>query len=348
MPASVFAPSPIEALKVGDEGPAQRQTVSLRTDDIDDDSTLRTIDGLMRRRAHFYPDAHVVSYPSSGIEFVDYTLQQLDVFAWRVAKSYEERIPVRLSSSEKPRVVALLGPSNFEYLVTMLALSKLGHTVLLLSTRIPQPAIESLMSATGAETLIVEARHLEIAERVRDATSIELIEIASRAVFEFPVHTYADTNIGQHLDEEIEKNYIAFIIHSSGSTGLPKPIYQTNKSCMANYAMNMDMKALITLPLFHNHGICNMFRAIHSRRPIHLYNADLPLTQDFLVQIFRTYSFEIFYGVPYALKLLFESEEGIKLLRELKVVMYGGSACPDELGNTLVDNGVNLIGHYGA
>ena len=110
----------------------------------------------------------------------------------------------------------------------------------------------------------------------------------------------------------------------------------------------MNMKSFITLPLFHNHGICNMFRAIHSRKAIHLYNADLPLTQDYLLNIMREHSFEIFYGVPYALKLLCETEEGIALLRDLKVVMYGGSACPDDLGNLLVDNGVNLVGHYGA
>lgn len=110
----------------------------------------------------------------------------------------------------------------------------------------------------------------------------------------------------------------------------------------------MDMKSFITLPLFHNHGICNLFRAIYSRKSIHLYNADLPLTQEHLVNIMREHKFDIFYGVPYALKLLSETEQGIQLLRDLKIVMYGGSACPDDLGNLLVENGVNLVGHYGA
>ncbi len=110
----------------------------------------------------------------------------------------------------------------------------------------------------------------------------------------------------------------------------------------------MNMKALITLPLYHNHGICNLFRAIHSGKPIYLYNASLPLTHDHLVSIMRTHNFEIFYGVPYALKLLAESDEGIDVLRALKVVMYGGSACADDLGNRLVECGVNLVGHYGA
>lgn len=110
----------------------------------------------------------------------------------------------------------------------------------------------------------------------------------------------------------------------------------------------MDMKAFITLPLYHNHGICNFYRALWCRKSIHLYNAELPLTSDFLIKIMRKHKFEIFYGVPYALKLLAETSEGLDLLAQLKTVMYGGSACPDDLGNLLVDHGVNLISHYGA
>lgn len=110
----------------------------------------------------------------------------------------------------------------------------------------------------------------------------------------------------------------------------------------------MNMKAFITLPLYHNHGICNLFRAVYSSKPIHLYNADLPLTKGYLTKILQGHEFEIFYGVPYALKLLAETEEGIVLLKQLKIVMYGGSACPDTLGDLLVSNGVNLVSHYGA
>ena len=108
------------------------------------------------------------------------------------------------------------------------------------------------------------------------------------------------------------------------------------------------MKAFITLPLYHNHGICNLYRAVYCGMPIHMFNADLPLTHDYLVKIMTQQRFEIFYGVPYALKLLAESEDGIKALQQLRIVMYGGSACPDDLGDMLVGKGVNLIGHYGS
>ncbi|KAM0489841.1 hypothetical protein ACHAP8_012159 [Fusarium lateritium] len=347
MPATIYVPSPLEGLPKESEVTVRNNTV-VKPQDIHD-SQLRTIDALIRHRASLYPYDHVVSYPSSGTHYVDYTLQQLDVFAWRVAKHYETHLPIRQSSNEKPTVVAMLGPSNLEYLITMLALNKLGHTALLLSTRIPQIAVESLVNTTGATTILADGRFAALADNVSDSIpTLTSLPIAGRQIFEYSIDAHGDTQLDGHLDPEIETENVAWIIHSSGSTGLPKPILQTQKSCLPNYSIHMDMKSFITLPLFHNHGICNMFRAVHSRKAIHLYNADLPLTQQHLVNIMRDNPFEIFYGVPYALKLLCETQEGIDLLRSLKVVMYGGSACPDDLGNLLVDNGVNLVGHYGA
>jgi len=333
-------------------------------EEVLEDAAVRTVDALVRRRARLNPHATIVSYPSSGVEFVDYSMQQLDVFAYRVARHYQTFIPTRTSSSTPPTTVAILGPSNFDYLVTMLALTKLGHTVLFLSTRLSQLAVESLIETTGATYLLADARFLQLAnDASENVTYLQTGSIAGSSVFGFPIEVHADTRMDYHLDPTVEENNNIYIIHSSGmwdgrfgniplinpgSTGLPKPIYQPQRNAIFNYASSMKMKAFITLPLYHNHGICNFFRAIYSGKPIHIYNADLPLTQSYLTAILRMHNFEIFYGVPYALKLLAETSEGIELLKQLKIVMYGGSACPDTLGDLLVEQGINLVGHYGA
>lgn len=78
-----------------------------------------------------------------------------------------------------------------------------------------------------------------------------------------------------------------------------------------------------------------------------MYRPSLPLTPKNLLDIMTTNNFKIFYAVPYALKLLCETELGINALKKLKVVMFSGSACPNTLGDRLVNNGVNLVNHYG-
>jgi len=55
-----------------------------------------------------------------------------------------------------------------------------------------------------------------------------------------------------------------------------------------------------------------MFRFLHSKKQIYVYNASLPLIHQNLLEIMQKYRFDIFYGVPYALKLLGESSEGIE------------------------------------
>ncbi|KAH8704891.1 hypothetical protein BGW36DRAFT_284750 [Talaromyces proteolyticus] len=308
-----------------------------------------TIDGLVRHRAKLLGDTPIIFYPHSGIQYVGYSMRQLDVFAYRVAQKLAVKIPPRISSSEKPIVVSLLGPSDLNYLVTMLALSKLGHSVLLLSTRISLEAYTSLLEKTSSEHIIIHETFRDSAHDLGTRISgLQVEEISKEDVYNFEFEDVIDTNLTPALDLTREAKHVSWIIHSSGSTGLPKPIFQTQRASVRNYATNMNMRGFITLPLYHNHGISCLFRAIHSCNTIHLYNASLPLAKQYLLDIMKSHDFEIFYGVPYALKLLAEIEEGVQALAKLKVVTFGGSPCPDSLGEKLIANGVNLISHYGS
>ncbi|RDW62389.1 hypothetical protein BP6252_11822 [Coleophoma cylindrospora] len=309
----------------------------------------RTIDELIRLRAIENPEQPIISYPSSGIEYVDYTSQEIDIYALRVAEKYNLSIPQRQSSSEPESVVGLLGPSNFEYFISILALTKLGHTVLFLSTRISTAAYSSLLQATGCNHVLIDSAFEDVAIQVKEGLpSLQIHKITERDAYNYEITDPAiNTRLDQNLDAKIESTKISWIIHSSGSTGLPKPIFQTHHAALKNYASNLNLRGFITLPLYHAHGISSVFRALTSRKQIYMYNASLPLTQQYLLNIMKRYDFQILYGVPYALKLLGETGEGIAALAKLQVVMFGGSACPDALGDRLVENGVNLISHYG-
>jgi acyl-CoA synthetase (AMP-forming)/AMP-acid ligase II len=150
-------------------------------------------------------------------------MQQLDVFAYRVARHYQSFIPTRNSSAEKPTTVALTGPSNFDYLVTMLALTKLGHTVLFLSTRIPQAAVDSLIETTGAAYLLADLRYAQTASDAQASIpALHTGEIAKDDIYNFPVEVHADTRLDYQLDHAVEATNNIYIIHSSGM--LPGPL----------------------------------------------------------------------------------------------------------------------------
>lgn len=306
----------------------------------------RTISELISARALQFPGQAILGYPSSGTDYVEYTFQELEDFSRQAAVTYGCQLPLRTDSDAKARVVAILGPSNLDYVVTTLALSRLGFSVLFLSTRLAVPAYESLLTATKCDHIVADSAFSKITSALAaQRSNLAVIDVV-------PQSSYTQSSGENVLDEskldlDKEGSQISWIIHSSGSTGPPKPIYQTHAAALRNYENNMNMRGFITLPLFHAHGLSSVFRAFTSRQKIYMANASLPLTSGGLLQIMRQHKFEIFYGVPYALKLLSESADGIAALAECSVVMFGGSACPDSLGDLLVDGGVNLISHYG-
>lgn len=311
--------------------------------------TPRTISELISLRARSAGNTSILGYPTAGVNYVEYTFEQINAFTDAGARHLAPRLPLRPDSAAAESVVAILGPSSLDYFVTVLALSRLGFTVLFLSTRISEAAYVSLLRSTNCSHICIDPSfHKTITGVKAQVPGLSVLEVLSRPEYE-RVSSDEEPLSGAHqqLDLSQESNKISWIIHSSGSTGLPKPIYQTHGAALRNYENNMDMQGFITLPLFHAHGLSSVLRGFTSHKKIFMYNASIPLTSRNLLDIGRKYSFEIFYGVPYALKLLSESEEGIQMLTKMKVVMFGGSACPDGLGDLLVEHGVNLISHYG-
>lgn len=221
--------------------------------------------------------------------------------------------------------------------------------MLFLSTRITEDAYVSLIEATGASTILVDSsfEHLKLPLQKRASVQVECI--CSTQDFKGPIYgSEAPSLPSQHLEDKLEGNNTAWIIHSSGSTGQPKPIFQTHQVALRNYANNFGLRGFITLPLFHAHGISCLFRAIHAKKLIYMYNASLPLTAQHLMTTLSEHpDIQILYAVPYGLKLLSESDEGIRCLAALDLVMFGGSACPKPIGDKLASRGVLLVSHYG-
>lgn len=91
-----------------------------------------------------------------------------------------------------------------------------------------------------------------------------------------------------------------------------------------------------------------MGRAFYTRAATYFGNHSLPTTYQNLYDALQVAQPEQFSAVPYVIKLLAEKPEGVKLLAKPKIVLFGGSSCPDDLGDRLVAQGVNLVANYGA
>ncbi|KAG0132140.1 hypothetical protein HOY82DRAFT_606755 [Tuber indicum] len=323
------------------------------------DEAPLTIDLLLRLRASQIPDTPILAYPHNKKDYTQYTASQLNTLAYRVAKHYKKLITQCASSEAPERVVALLGISNFDYVISLLALAKLGMTVLLLSTRISDEAYRHLFDRTGCSDVIVQPTFEKTMGRVRSwhGSALNVVRMASRGLYEPEVAseeekglTLEDMRFDTQLDLEVESSKNAFIIHSSGSTGLPKPVGQTHRTVIGNAsAISMNpTSSFSTLPLFHTFGLTAMFGAIYCGKVTSIPNADLPITGKNMIAGLKATRPETFYLVPYTLKLMAETNEGMEAMKICKSVCSGGSACPEELGDKLAAAGITLVSYYGS
>ena len=314
------------------------------------DARFRTITELIRARARepVWKDRPILFYPSSGTFYVHYTPKDIDEFADKAASFYAMRIPKRRDSTDPAQVVALLGSSTLSYFITLLALSRLGHTVLFLSPRVSEEAHISLLRDTGASVMLVEESLTQVSESVQNAMpGLKVCRL--RSLEDITFLAPATEGVSMQLDPVQETHTIAYIIHSSGSTTLPRLNPITHVAALGNSRSSVRLGGFVTLPLYHMWGLGCVFRGIMNRKRVYMYNAQLPLSAQHLASTLDQHrDIQVLYTVPYALKLVTESQQHVERLVRLEAVMVGGSACPKPVGDMLAQAGVMLVTHLGS
>lgn len=222
----------------------------------------------------------------------------------------------------------------------------MGWTALFLSTRLTAPAYARLLELADCKTLIVPESNRSIVDDInKDRPGCKAIPILQRKDYRDVPRAPVFRREGVDMTKEAKK--MAWILHSSGSTGFPKPIFLTNTACLANFRKSFGLRLFCISPLFHSHGLMELMRAFYTRAPTYLGNHTMPITSQNLVEAMEVAKPQQVSAVPYVLQLLAEKEEGVRILARAKLVLFGGSSCPDELGDKLVANGVNLVANYG-
>ncbi|KAJ5930389.1 hypothetical protein N7466_005882 [Penicillium verhagenii] len=311
-----------------------------------------TIDGLVKSHAAQSNQAArpLICYPvHKADDFELHTAGDLDKYT-DIASRYfmENGLPPADPNAEKAPVVALLAGSSFEVILTFFALNRLGYAVLFLSTRLTAPAYVRLLNMVGCSQMVIAKQYqstvLGIRTELPGCTSFPILQ--REDWFNRPSSSPPFQRLG--VDPARESKKMAWILHSSGSTGFPKPIFLTNYQCLANFRKSFGLRLFNISPLFHSHALMELGRAFYTRAPAYLGNHSLAITYQNLVDALKVAKPQQISAVPYVIKLLAERQEGVKALASPQLVLYGGSSCPDDLGDRLVAQGVNLVANYGA
>ncbi|KAJ6017246.1 AMP-dependent synthetase/ligase [Penicillium sp. IBT 35674x] len=308
---------------------------------------LHVLDDLIRLRAADSIQCPILAYPSSDSDaalYNYYTGEQLD-------EMIDQAVSTLMEDGFRPPkqdgcIIALLTLSDLNMVITLFALSRLGYTVMILSPRLSGNACVSLLNTVGCENIIY-GRTGTIRTTMGEILQRKLITCR-------PISALSDSNTETSLlvlhrkrNSEAQRNKIALILHSSGSTGDPKPLFLTHRALMTHPLKGPGLTSFNSLPWYHLHGISTALQAMWMRKTAFMWNAALPLTADSVVSALQEAKPEYVAAVPYMLQMLIDNPLGVEALRNCKVVGYGGAPCPDELGDRLVRKGVPFGGSFG-
>lgn len=193
---------------------------------------LTNFGALVRYDGDIYRGQKGFLYPVSDTPSTPYksmTWGEFDRVTEAIALSYAKKLKDELetgNNTQKQPTIGLIGRgTTIEYFCTQLALQKLGVRVLLLAESNAQNALYHLLESCKALAVITDSRNTSI-----DTNGIRKLTMMETLPSPLGVRGAVERLKFQDFGDVWERH--SFIIHSSGSTGMPKPVIHTNRSMM--------------------------------------------------------------------------------------------------------------------
>ncbi|KAI0197610.1 hypothetical protein F4808DRAFT_294517 [Astrocystis sublimbata] len=255
-----------------------------------------------------------------------------------------------------------IGPQDLNYGILVLASIKTGYKLLLVSPRNTLEANLSLLQQMKCDTFLTPPNFpLPVVKKILDERPMRHVEVRNvqgwlddgdEAVAESKPYPYTKT-----YAEAKQEPFV--VLHSSGSTGLPKPIVQTHATIAVLSAIIKEEDAHITFPsvlagdraysmfpLFHCAGL-------HTLLPGALYAgytavlASFPPSATVMNDVHVHGNVQHSLLVPSALEELAREPEYLDNLSRLKTITFGGGPVPKVVGDLVITK-TKLFSNFGS
>ncbi|PYI09236.1 NRPS-like enzyme [Aspergillus sclerotiicarbonarius CBS 121057] len=279
---------------------------------------------------------------SDGYETI--TMQRLsravDAFAFWIEK--------KVGRVEKPETIAYMASNDVRYLVFLLAAHKTGYKPLLPSTRLSDDAYQHILNATDCHNFLYtpekQRRVAEIQAFRQDTAFYEVPSIAE--LLDAEVQHYPYTKSYSEAEDDV-----AIIIHSSGTTGMPKPVPLTHgflatldygayiprpqsRQCTLFNDLLPDTLVLSTTPFFHLMGLLAFTESLFHHTPF-VVLPDKPLSVDLISSAIVTTNPTGALLPPSILEDISHVPSARAALSNLKYVYFAGAPLSPEVGDDL-------------
>lgn len=197
------------------------------------DPELISLGALVKNAGQVYNRQTAFLYPLSAESATPYqsmTWGEFDAATEKIALAYAYEFKTeigRANATQKQPTIALLGAGRtLEYFCTEMSLQKLGLRVLLLAESNSQDGLHHLLESCEVLAVITDLHNS--GTDTNGIRKVPMIDVVPHDL-DIPNTNISDIKF-QDFGDVWERH--TFIIHSSGSTGMPKPIIHTNRSMM--------------------------------------------------------------------------------------------------------------------
>ncbi|KAI1774063.1 acetyl-CoA synthetase-like protein [Hypoxylon cercidicola] len=281
----------------------------------------------------------------------------------RAANSMAQWIEDRFGRGDNFETICFMGVSDLRGPVTFLAAVKCGYKLLLLSPRNAPSTNSSLMEQTGCSKLLYAAEVAPIVQRMGAASSLrsEVIPTFEEMLSTSPV-SYPYTK-----SFEDAKNDPVVVLHSSGSTGIPRPITMTHGTFAAFdnehnlprvpgrknrdttvWSFDGEARVYMVFPFFHLGGFLFLtVNAIFRNSSSVLGPPHMVPDGQLLKEILMQQKLRAMFLVPSVIEQLLAEPDGISFFTDVDFVAYSGAPSTPEIGDRL-SQVVELISPFGS
>ncbi|KAF2968004.1 hypothetical protein GQX73_g5534 [Xylaria multiplex] len=337
----------------------------LRVDKPSNDISIRSVPELVDFNAVTNPDALFCVQAIKGLADKAVTMGQLRDAVIRckfaLQKSLYIRSPIATEDGKilKSPPVALFMDSDLGLLFHLLALMGLGVPVLLLSIRLSHVAVSHLLSQVQAREVIASPGLVSKLQLVtQDLPDVRFTEAKPFVDYLNGVSIHKDARISDpsHFCDDFDRNVL--ILHSSGTTGLPKAIHQPHRYLIGYSTCHIETESedieglnISTLPLYHGFGMLAPMLALSIGKVCHLPAPRTVPTGGSTIAILRgTAGARSLMTVPHILEeiVALPENEWVEPLRSLQFVACGGGPLKASVGEVLATARVKILAHFGA
>ncbi|KAI1637851.1 hypothetical protein F4809DRAFT_299478 [Biscogniauxia mediterranea] len=254
--------------------------------------------------------------------------------------------------------IAYIGPSDGRYYIMVAAAVKAGYKALFISPRNSPEGQLSLFDKTDCRNVWYSAEYRNVIEPLLQEREMRAMEVSPFKAW-FPEHEVEPVPYGKTFEQAEWEPFC--VLHTSGSTGIPKPIVALNgmlaiadvhhyipdwngyKFFMKAWAEKCQ-RAFIPMPLFHAAGLYFFLQtAIYWGVPFALSIPDRPVNAELVTECIENLDIQGSILPPAILEDMSVSEESVKALKKLSMVFFGGGNLSRDAGNRLVEAGVPLV-----